>query len=296
MALKPCRECTAMVSPKATFCPKCGVPKPVAAKKHTWVLVLLCIIVFFVWLPTKNKEPSAAVTAPRQTKVSVEAFPRCLATRAEAGGYVSSDGGKSLLRLTGDCEEEWRSWIDLCMENGKTDSNCTVLAGIMTQAAIKLAESGLVPKKAKPASVPFDVSFEVVMDFNDRKPVVRARTNLPENTIFMSDISSPTHEGGTGYLAQARGVVSPSGLVEFGPFSNHGEALRPGKYRMTIETVLADIQPENVRTVFGKNGENLTGNKVSNLRISSVKGLGSVKGVSQTFVFKVHQDGTITVQ
>lgn len=279
-----------MVSPKATFCPKCGVPKPVAAKKHTWALVLLCIIVFFVWLPSKNKDPSVAVTAPRQAKVSVEAFPRCLATRAEAGGYVSSDGGKSLLRLTGDCEEEWRSWIDLCMENGKTDSNCTVLAGIMTQAAIKLAESGLVPKKAKPASVPFDVSFDVVMDFNDRKPIVRVRTNLPENTIFMSDISSHTNEGGTGYLAQAKGVVSHTGLVEFGPFSNNGEALLPGKYRMTIETVLAVIQPENVRTVFGQNGENLTGNKVSKLRI------GSEKGVSQNFVFKVHQDGTITVQ
>ena len=109
MALKPCRECRAIVSTKARFCPKCGVQKPVAAKKTTWPLVFFCIIVFFVWFSPKNKEPSVAMTAPRQTKVSVEAFPRCLATRAETGGYVSSDGGKSALRLMADCKEEWNS-------------------------------------------------------------------------------------------------------------------------------------------------------------------------------------------
>lgn len=290
MALKPCRECRAMVSTKATFCPKCGVPKPVPAKKHTWALVLFCIIVFFVWLAPKSKEPSIAATSPRQTKVSGEAFPGCLTTRANAGGYVSSDGGKSALRLIGDCKEEWNSWIDLCMANGRTDSNCTVTAGIMAQTAIKLVESGLVTEKAKPTSVPFEVSFEVGMDFNDRKPVIRVRTNLPENTEFMSEVSSPINEGGKGYFAQAKAAVSPTGFVEFGPFTNHGEALQPGKYRMTIETVMAAMQPENVRTVFGQNGENLTGNKVSKLRI------GSEKGISQSFVFKVHQDGTITVQ
>ena len=203
MALKPCRECTAMVSPKATSCPKCGAPKPVAAKNPTLALVLIGIIVFFVWPAPKNK--------------------------------------------------------------------------------------------AEPVSVPFDVSFEVGMDVNDQKPVVRVRTNLPENTTFMSDVANPINEGGTGYFAQYKAAVSPTGLVEFGPFTNQGEALRPGKYRMTIETIMAALQPENVRTVFGQNGENLTGNKISNLRISSVKGLGSVKGVSQTFVFKVHLDGTITV-
>lgn len=198
MALKPCRECTAMVSPKATYCPKCGVPKPVASKKHTLALVLIGIIVFFAWPAPKNK--------------------------------------------------------------------------------------------AEQASAPFDVSFEVGMDVNDRKPVVRVRTNLPENTTFMSDVASPINEGGTGYFAQDKAAVSPTGLVEFGPFTNQGEALRPGKYRMTIETIMAALQPENVRTVFGQNGENLTGNKVSKMSV------GSEIGVSQTFVFKIHQDGSITVE
>ena len=198
MALKPCRECTAMVSPKAMHCPTCGAPKPVAAKKHTFVLALIGIIVFFVWPAPKNK--------------------------------------------------------------------------------------------AQEISVPFDVSFEVGMDFNDRKPVVRVRTNLPENTTFMSDVANPLNEGGIGYFAQDKAAVSATGLVEFGPFSNQGEALRPGKYRMTIETVATALQPENVRAVFGRNGENLIGSKVSKMSI------GSENGISQTFVFNVHQDGSITVE
>lgn len=151
-------------------------------------------------------------------------------------------------------------------------------------------KSAPVDNEAGSTSVPFDVSFEVGMDVNDRKPVVRVRTNLPENTTFMSDVASPINEGGTGYFAQDKAAVSPTGLVEFGPFTNQGEALRPGKYRMTIETIMAALQPENVRTVFGQNGENLTGNKISKMSV------GSEKGVSQTFVFKIHQDGSITVE
>ena len=50
-----------MVSPKATYCPKCGVPKPVASKKHTLALVLIGIIVFFVWPAPKNKAEPVSV-------------------------------------------------------------------------------------------------------------------------------------------------------------------------------------------------------------------------------------------
>ena len=68
---------------------------------------------------------------------------------------------------------------------------------------------------------------------------------------------------------------------------------------MTIETIMAALQPENVRTVFGQNGENLTGNKVSNA--VSLLGLdkdifGEEYVISQTFVFKIHQDGSITAE
>ena len=200
MALKPCRECTAMVSQKATFCSKCGVPKPVASKKHTLALVLIGIIVFFAWPAPKNK--------------------------------------------------------------------------------------------AEQASAPFDVSFEVGMDFNDGKPIVRVKTNLPEGTIFIIFVVNPINWGGTGYIAQHRAEVSPTGFAEFAPLTDQGEALRPGKYLTTINTIGSSLQPESVRAVIGKYGENLTGNKISEINI----GVGLEKWIDQKFVFNLHQDGSITVE
>ena len=207
MALKPCRECTAMVSQKATFCSKCGVPKPVTAQKHTFALVLIGILVFFV-LPS-----------PRST--------------------------------------------------------------------------------AEPATVPFDVSFDVNMDINYQKPIIRARTNLPEGTAFMISVANPINEGGTGYFGNYKAAVSPAGVVEFGPITNQGESLPPGTYHVSIDSGMMGLQPKNVRDILGQKGENLTGNKVSNA--VSLLGLdkdifGEEYVISQTFVFKIHQDGSITAE
>ncbi len=154
------------------------------------------------------------------------------------------------------------------------------------------SKSALVDNEAEPTAVPFDVSFEVGMDLNDGKPVVRVRTNLPEGTIFIIFVVNPINWGGTGYIAQHRAEVSPTGFAEFAPLTDQGEALRPGKYLTTINTIGSGLQPENVRAVIGKYGENLTGNKISEINI----GVGLEKWIDQKFVFNLHQDGSITVE
>ena len=154
------------------------------------------------------------------------------------------------------------------------------------------SKSALVDNEAEPTAVPFDVSFEVGMDLNDGKPVVRVRTNLPEGTEFFTDIVSPINWGGTGHTYSDTAEVSSTGLAEFGPFTDQGEALPPGPYQVTMTSTALQGQPENVRTVFGQHGKNLTGNKISEFNF----GLGLDKYISQKFIFEVHQDGSITVK
>ena len=129
------------------------------------------------------------------------------------------------------------------------------------------------------------------MDFNGGRPVVRVRTNLPEGTTFMTGLVSPINRGGTGYIGDDISEVSPTGVAEFGPFTYQGEALPPGPYQVTI-TASTVAQPENVRAVMGEKGKNLTGNKVSEINF----GLGLEKWISQEFIFKINQDGSITVE
>ena len=152
-------------------------------------------------------------------------------------------------------------------------------------------KSAPVDNEAGSTSVPFDVSFEVGMDFNGGRPVVRVRTNLPEGTTFMTGLVSPINRGGTGYIGDDISEVSPTGVAEFGPFTYQGEALPPGPYQVTI-TASTVAQPENVRAVMGEKGKNLTGNKVSEINF----GLGLEKWISQEFIFKINQDGSITVE
>ena len=144
--------------------------------------------------------------------------------------------------------------------------------------------------ETEPTSAPFDVSFEVGMDFNDGKPIVRVKTNLPEGTVFMINFISPINWGGTGRGGDDTAEVSPAGVAEFRPLTDQGEALPPAPYQVTINTI--GLQPENVRSVMSEKGKNLTGNKVSEFNF----GLGLEKWISQKFILEVHQDGSIAVK
>lgn len=61
----------------------------------------------------------------------------CLLANAKAGDYSSLDGGKSSIRLLGQCPQ-WQAYVDSCIQSGKEDGVCTLQAGILAQAALKL--------------------------------------------------------------------------------------------------------------------------------------------------------------
>lgn len=69
-------------------------------------------------------------------------------------------------------------------------------------------------------------------------------------------------------------------LLNFAHLPTKGEALPPAPYQATINTI--GLQPENVRTVMGEKGKNLTGNKVSEFNF----GLGLEKWISQKIYFR----------
>jgi len=75
MALKPCRECGAQVSDKATSCPKCGSPVPKGTSTGTLIIgaFIILVVARMVW-PSGESSASAsstgvpaAATAPSKT-------------------------------------------------------------------------------------------------------------------------------------------------------------------------------------------------------------------------------------
>ncbi|MDR3499932.1 MAG: hypothetical protein P4L72_11990 [Parvibaculum sp.] len=81
----------------------------------------------------------ASSAAPADTQLNVnKALSKCLLSRAKKGLYTSSDGGKSALRLLGECDHEWTRYVDACTQSGDTDGNCTLKSGLLAQAALKL--------------------------------------------------------------------------------------------------------------------------------------------------------------
>jgi hypothetical protein len=83
---------------------------------------------------TKQAPTAGAVPVSPQAK----AFTDCISSRATSGQYSSLDGGKSAMRLLGDCPDQWKKYLDACIRSGDTDGNCTLKTAILAQAALKL--------------------------------------------------------------------------------------------------------------------------------------------------------------
>ncbi len=77
-------------------------------------------------------------TNPRIDKNITKAFGDCMISEAKNGQYSSFDGGESALRLMGQCEDQWKAYVDACVQSGNTDGNCTLQSGILAQAVLKL--------------------------------------------------------------------------------------------------------------------------------------------------------------
>ena len=133
-----------------------------------------------------------------------------------------------------------------------------------------------------------DITLDLNVIGNDQKPLLNVKTNLPPKTILMAILANPINQGGDGYFGQAKAAVSASQVVQFGPFSKTGDRLAPGTYQVTVSTVMAALQPEEVQPFFGTHGERLTGPQILTLPGTSER------MVSQKFQFKINPDGSIS--
>lgn len=107
------------------------------------------------------------------------------------------------------------------------------------------------PEQGKALRVQISVELE---KGDDGRARIRATTNLPDKMALMLDLRGVGFE----YFAQDKVAVAQGRFVSEW-FSDKGRALRRGTYEITISSPLPDLQPEEVRAVIGKTGENLEG-------------------------------------
>lgn len=133
-----------------------------------------------------------------------------------------------------------------------------------------------------------DITLDLSVTGSSQSLTVIGKTNLPPQTILSASVANPLNQGGDGYFAgPVSASVQANYTVQFGPFSKSGGRLSPGNYRVTVSTIMATGQPQEVQPFFGANGEGLTGRLVSTLPGTSEK------VVSQSFQFTINPDGSI---
>lgn len=88
---------------------------------------------------------------------------------------------------------------------------------------------------------------------DDGRAVVSGETNLPDDTELLISLSSDT----TGFRAQDKSIVSNQ-KFSAGPFGPES-GLSAGNYIVDVIMPIASVQPENVQSIVGNNGQHLTG-------------------------------------
>ncbi|MBD7998656.1 hypothetical protein [Oerskovia gallyi] len=106
------------------------------------------------------------------------------------------------------------------------------------------------------ATIKVELTTDVVVD-DDGSVTVTAQSNLPDGTELDGSVSADDV-----FTAQDRAVLQ-DGTATFGPFSAKGEALPAGAYAVRVTMPIARNQPEQVTSIIGEHGENLTGPQVS---------------------------------
>ncbi|MBI6875614.1 ankyrin repeat domain-containing protein [Clostridium aciditolerans] len=99
-----------------------------------------------------------------------------------------------------------------------------------------------------------DISEEPIA--NNNKVKFKVKTNLPENTELMATLSD-FYE----YNAQDKFSVI-NGQAETAEFSDKNKGLKKGIYRIEIDCPVANVQPQSVQDIIGKDGANLKGKYV----------------------------------
>jgi hypothetical protein len=175
MALLPCIECGEKVSTDAVICPKCGAPAPMSRKGEKltakqakslttkeryafvraggkiktpffqkiaglFLLILVGVIIFAVMNKHEDRRETqrpARTFTEAQKDIIDKKFVNCLQNSEGSGLYSTSDGGKSAIKLVGECGTSFDDWQDACIARGLKAGICNVNAAVLAQIAIK---------------------------------------------------------------------------------------------------------------------------------------------------------------
>lgn len=117
------------------------------------------------------------------------------------------------------------------------------------------------PEQKQDAKI--DVVLDVSVNKNNGKPIFTVNTNLPDETDLMLTLK------GNKYTGQTHAIVE-NGTAVSEAFSSKGKAIS-GKYTLSVSMSEPKLQSDNVRTVIGENGENITGKYVKTSDINNSK-------------------------
>ncbi|ABS40128.1 PIN-like domain-containing protein [Clostridium botulinum] len=133
---------------------------------------------------------------------------------------------------------------------------------------IKLGQSYPIPKSMAPLPPEKGKEVEVNFDFEVERPEgkyvqIKGTTTLPQDTDLMfSLVNTDLNYHANSKVKVSEGNCFISDIFKKGsnPETN---ALPSGKYKLEIVVPIANVQPDTVKVILGKNGRNLTGQYVS---------------------------------
>lgn len=63
-------------------------------------------------------------------------FVECMDTEERKGGYSSTDGGQSEMRLMVACQPQWDAYITGCVASGRDRSRCVFMSSLAASATL----------------------------------------------------------------------------------------------------------------------------------------------------------------
>ncbi len=108
---------------------------------------------------------------------------------------------------------------------------------------------------ARPEGEPIDVTMDATEETTSNGTYFTIETNLPDGMSLMLTLT-----GSNNFRAQDKATVK-NGKAVSSAFSNKGSALK-GDYELEVTSGLATTQDDDVQSIIGIDGENLTGEYV----------------------------------
>jgi hypothetical protein len=99
----------------------------------------------------------------------------------------------------------------------------------------------------------------------DNKIYFIGKTNLPDGTKLMFQLDNKD----LNYIGQCTATVE-KGIFKSEHFSNGGNPLKPGEYKLEVLTPIAAVQPNSIREIVGPNGENYKGQYIAKFNSDTI--------------------------